>query len=71
MESKNFTINEHIKKTIAKDYEEALHNDYFKALVKKINIDNEIGQKYTSRLKETIEELEQVKGISEKNAKES
>ncbi len=61
MESKNFTINEHIKKTIAKDYEEALHNDYFKALVKKINIDNEIGQKYTSRLKETIEELEHCK----------
>ena len=58
MEAKTFTVNTKVKNAISKEYEEALKDPNFANLIKKLKINSLVGEKYTSRLLDTVGELE-------------
>ena len=57
MESIHLTLKEKTKKDIKEDYEKSLQNADFKKLVDKLKIPNELGEKYTSRIMDAVEEI--------------
>lgn len=61
MESIHLTLSEKMKNELDKNYEDALKSPEFAALVKKVKIPREEGLKYTSKLQDTCEELQNCK----------
>ena len=50
-------LNDVNRKELVKNFEESLKNDKFQKLLKKEQIDPEVGMKYTTSLESTVEEL--------------
>lgn len=57
MEKLNMSLNEKVKRELKKNYDEALTNENFKNLVSNLKIPRELGEKNTSQIMDSVNEL--------------